>query len=200
MSADSADAFGNSIGRAMADDRPLPQYGEYATPEQQAAAMGKHYVGKHDVGEHDVGEHDVGQHDVAPGAPPTPQTRVNLAPPGAAGQRPHGERAGVAGNAADRFATIFQLGIGFVFLLNSDYFHFAANFNSVSSQLGLAQRVPASLDQLGWLLLTANILFLAATMLWAYTRIRRDKLTFWVPVVGYVAFSLLVGVLLYASV
>jgi hypothetical protein len=168
----------------MADDRPLPQYGEYATPEQQAAAMGKHYV--------------------APVAPPTPETRVNLAPPGAPGQRPlgqrsPGERPGVAGNAADRFATIFQLGIGFVFLLNSDYFHVAENFNTLSTQLGLTQKVSGSLDQFGWVLLAANILFLAATMLWAYTRIRRDKLTFWVPVVGYVAFSLVVGVILYAS-
>lgn len=28
----------------MTDDRPKPQYGEYATPEQQAAAMGHVYV------------------------------------------------------------------------------------------------------------------------------------------------------------
>ncbi len=157
----------------MADDRPRPQYGEYATPEQQAAAMGKQYVPET--------------------PPPVPGTRVNLAAPFAAGDRPAAEPLRLPGNAADRFATIFQIGVGVVFLINSDYFHFSSNVNSALSQLGQTVRVSASIDHYAWLLLAANGVFLVLTALWAYRRIRHDKLGFFVPVVGYLAFNVFIA-------
>jgi hypothetical protein len=157
----------------MTDDRPRPQYGEYATPEQQAAAMGKHYV--------------------PPTPPPAPETRVNLAPPTAEGQQPAVPMT-LPGNAADRFATIFQIGIGVVALINSDYFQFSAKFNATMSGFGSSLRVPASIDHFAWLLLAANAVFLILTALWAYSRIRHDKLAFFVPVIGLLAFDASFGI------
>ncbi len=163
----------------MTDDRPLPQYGEYATPEQQAAAMGRTYV--------------------PPTPPPAPETRVNIAPPGSrvgagAGEGSANQGMVLPGNAADRFATIFQIGIGIVFLINSDYFHFSQNINSAMADLGPTFRIAASIDHYAWLLLVANGIFLVLTALWAYHRIRHDKLAFFVPVIGYVAFNLFLGI------
>lgn len=155
----------------MTDDRPLPQYGEYATPEQQAAAMGKRFV--------------------PPTPPPAPESRVNLTPPGADGEHP-AEPTRLPGNAADRFATIFQIGVGVVALINSNYFQFGENFNAISAQVGSTLRVPLSIDHYAWLLLIANGVFLILTALWAYRRIRHDKLGFFVPVIGYAAFNFFV--------
>jgi hypothetical protein len=163
----------DSIGKTMTDDRPMPQYGEYATPEQQAAAMGKQYV--------------------APTPPPEPGTRVDLAAPVAAQ-----ERLRIPGNAVDRFATIFQLGIGLVLLLNSDFFHIAETLNTVAQEFGSSHRVATSLDAFGWVFLGANIVFLLATMVASYLRLRRAKLAFWVPFVGYFAFSLVIAIAVYA--
>jgi hypothetical protein len=167
----------------MPDDRPRPQYGEYATPEQQAAAMGKHYV--------------------PPIPPPLPETRVNLAPPRAGGQAADGQTAGgqapaeplrIPGNAADRFATIFQLGIGVVFLINSNFFQLGQLLNSSMASLGESNRFSLTIDHYAWVLLLVNSVLLILTAVWAYRRIRQDKLAFFVPVIGLAAFSLCAGV------
>jgi len=173
MNGDSAAGCVDWTGSAMTDDRPRPQYGEYATPEQQAAAMGKQYVPQD--------------------PPPRPETRVNLAAPTASGTPTPAEQMRLPGNAADRFATIFQLGVGVVVLINSDYFNASSIVNSAFSQAGETLRVSASLDHYAWLLLAANGVFLVLTALWAYRRIRHDKLAFFVPAIGYLAFIVFLG-------
>jgi hypothetical protein len=157
--------------------RPAPQYGEYATPEQQAAAMGKVYV--------------------PPAPPPAAGTRVDLAQlntgvPGAAQ-----EQLQVGAHLADRFATIFQLGIGLVSLLNSDWFHVAENLNSETALFVSGHRIATSVDAYGWVFLSIQIVFLLATMVIAYLRLRRAKTAFWVPFVGLVAFSAVLTVSVY---
>jgi hypothetical protein len=158
----------------MTDDRARPQYGEYATPEQQAAAMGKLYV-----------------------PPPAAETRVIV--PGAPGPgmpaepgEPSSLRMG--GNLIDRFVTIFQLGIGLVVLLRSDWFHFAENSNTLMTELGVTEKVPLSIDHYAWAILIANIILLLATFVWAYASFRRGRLAFYIPAVGYFVFYGLVGV------
>ena len=166
---DSVAASVVSIGRAMTDDRPLPQYGEYATPEQQAAAMGKRYV-----------------------APPAAETRVivpGVPAPGVvseAGDRP---TLRLGGNIIDRFVTIFQLGIGLVLLLNSDYSHYSETLNSLFAESGYGIKISTTLDHYAWALLTANIVMLLLTCVWAFATIRRGGLAFYIPIVGNLAFS-----------
>jgi hypothetical protein len=151
----------------MTDDEPRPQYGEYATPEQVAAAMGTHYV------------------------PPSV-----MPPPPVAEDRQQLPALRMGGNAVDRFATIFELGIGVVVLLNSDYFHTSQSYSQVSSLFGVSITISPAIDSWGWLLLAGNILFLALTALWALVRLRRRKLAFWIPIVGFAAFDACLSVVL----
>ena len=155
----------------MTDSRPEPEYGEYATPEQQAAAMGRAYV------------------------PPEPETRV-AAPGDAPGKQTAASSLRLGGNLVDRFITIFQLGIGLVLLLSSDFFHLGENTNTALAELGITQRIPVAIDHYGALMLGANIVLLLATVVWAYATLRRGRLAFYIPVVGYLAFSAVLGVLI----
>jgi hypothetical protein len=152
----------------MTDDRARPQYGEYATPEQQAAAMGKLYV-----------------------PPPAAETRVIVpgAPgPGVAGSQGEPASVRLGTNLIDRFVTIFQLGIGLIALVQTDWFHFAANFNTLMPEVGISEKVPLSLDHYAWPILVANIVLLLATFAWAYTTLHRGRLAFYIPAVGYFVF------------
>ena len=153
----------------MTNPRPRPEYGEYATPEQQAAAMGRAFVPL-----------------------PTPETRVPVATPTPA-EATASTSLRLGGNLIDRFVTIFQLGIGFVLLLSSDFFHLGENANIDLADLGISQRVPVAIDQYAWLLLGANIVLLLATFVWAYATLRRRRLAFYIPLVGYLAFSAVLG-------
>ena len=160
----------------MTDSRPRPEYGEYATPEQQAAAMGRAYV-----------------------PPPEPETETEtrvVARTAAPGKQTAASPLRLGGNLVDRFITIFQLGIGLVLLLSSDFFHFGENANTDLAELGISQRIPVAIDHYGWLLLGANIVLLLATFVWAYATLRRRRLAFYIPVVGYLAFSGVLGVLI----
>jgi hypothetical protein len=45
-------------------------------------------------------------------------------------------------------------------------------------------------------LLGANIVLLLATIVWAFATLRRGRLAFYIPLVGYLAFSAVLGVAL----
>jgi hypothetical protein len=170
----SVDDCDGSTGKSMTDQPARPQYGEYATPEQQAAAMGRTYT-----------------------PPPAPETRVSIpAAPGSPAQNEQEQQLRFGGNVVDRFLTIFQLGIGLVFLLNSDYFQFAEDFNTASTEFGSGPTIPVSLDRFGWLMLAVNIALYLATALFAYSRLRRRKLAFFVPFVGLTVFYLFLTALI----
>jgi hypothetical protein len=85
--------------------------------------------------------------------------------------------------------TAFQLGIGVVALVVSDWFHVAEGLNAEFAQAGVSTRVPTSLDRYGWVLLGVNILFLAATIVWASANLRRGKRAYYIPFLGYIAFT-----------
>jgi Family of unknown function (DUF6264) len=162
----------------MTDETSRPQYGEYATPEQQAAAMGRIYT-----------------------PPPAPETRVSIpVVPGAAAPPEHEQQLRFGGNVVDRFVTIFQLGIGLVFLINSDYFHFAEDFNTGSTTFGGGPTLPVSFDRFGWVLLAANVAFYIGTTVLAYSRLRHRKLAFFIPLLGVTAFSLVTSALILFAV
>jgi hypothetical protein len=162
----------------MTDDRPAPpprpapQYGEYATPQQQAAAMGQEYI--------------------APVPAPTPASTPRPVAASQQGQLPE------YGHLVDRFATVVQLGYGLFTLITSDWFDFSTNANVALAKAGLVLRVPVVLDHYGWVLLGANILFLAATTVWAYARLRLGRRAYYIPFVGYCAFAIFLGIFTYA--
>jgi hypothetical protein len=166
----------------MTDDRPAPQYGEYATPEQQAAAMGHAYVAP-------LPPPPAGAPHPAAPAPPGEQLR---------GQQQRGEQLRGNGHFIDRFVTVFQLGIGLLFLISSDWFHLAENANSALAETGITTRLPTSVDKYGWVLLGVNILFLLATIVWAYATLRRGRRAYYIPFVGYFAFSVVGAFVIYA--
>jgi hypothetical protein len=160
----------------MTDDRPPPQYGEYATPEQQAAAMGKRYV-----------------------APPAAETRVivpGVPAPGVVSEEGERPSLRLGGNLIDRFVTIFQLGIGLVFLLSSDYFRLSEDANSGMEELGFTQKISVTIDQYGWVILAVNIVLLFLTFAWAFAWLRRGRLAFYIPFVGYLAFVAFLGIVI----
>jgi hypothetical protein len=160
----------------MTDDRARPQYGEYATPEQQAAAMGKLYV-----------------------PPPAAETRVivpGVPGPGMAGEPGEPTSLRLGGNLIDRFVTIFQLGIGLVALVQADWFHFGENYNTLMTELGVTDKVPLAVDHYAWPILAANIILLLATFVWAYATLHRGRIAFYIPAVGLFAFCGLLNLVL----
>jgi hypothetical protein len=162
----------------MADDhaapppRPAPQYGEYATPQQQAAAMGRDSV--------------------APVPTPAPANTPHPATAQQQGQLPE------FGHLVDRFATVVQLGVGLLSLITSDWFDFATITNVSLDKAGITTRVPTVIDHYAWVLLSANIVFLAATIVWAYLRLRRGRRAYYIPFVGYCAFVIFAAIFGYA--
>jgi hypothetical protein len=162
----------------MTDERPRPEYGEYATPEQQAAAMGKYYVAP------------------VPVAAPVAHVRTDVTPAGATVPRNEQDQLRSGGSTIDRFASIFQLGIGLAFLINSNYFQFAEALNSASTELGLSTTFPVLLDQLGGVILAVNIALYVFTALFVYSRIRRGKLAFFLPIIGFAVFYAFIFVVL----
>ena len=158
------------IGKPMTDSRPAPQYGEYATPEQQAAAMGRPFV-----------------------PPPDPATRVAVPAP-MSDATPPSASVGPGGHVIDRFLTIFELGIAIVLLVSADFSHVAENANTALEGFGISHRIPVAIDHYAWLLLASNIVLLLATFVWAFAWLRRGRLAFYIPLVGYLVFSAVLGI------
>jgi hypothetical protein len=153
----------------MSEPRPLPEYGEYATPEQQAAAMGRVYV-----------------------PPPDPATRIPLAPPASDGYPT--PPAPTVRTLLDRLVTLFELGLGFAALLGTDFSRLAENTNTGLVAMGSSQRVSLAIDHYSWFLLGANIVLLLASTFWAYAALRRGRLAFYIPIVGFLALTIVLVV------
>ena len=153
----------------MSDDRPLPQYGEYATPEQQAAAMGRKYVAP--------------EPEMDPAAPAQVLPQAYLArPPG----------------YANRFLTVFLLGLGAVSLLGNipTFFSLATALKGAATAAGVASvTVPASANAAGIPILIANVVVYLAAVLLSIRALRRGRVSFYIPVAGFVIFVLVAWVI-----
>jgi hypothetical protein len=173
----------------MSDERPArPQYGEYATPEQQARAMGQTY---------------------RPPVP-TPQPSSTPPPPDPSARVTSGEQPAVPRQArasiGDRFTTMFLLGIGLFSFLESisGYLHFSIQFNAAVAQMGGGTYSdPARADHVGIGLLIAHVVLYVGTLLWALTNLAHGRRAFYVPIVGFVIFAIVycvaLAVLLYSD-
>jgi hypothetical protein len=153
----------------MTDDRPMPEYGEYATPEQQAAAMGRVYVPPEQV----AAEQAIAEHAM---------TQVTLARPP---------------SYANRFFTVFLLGLGAVTLIEMIpiYFNYASLFKGQIA-LGLGSlTVPSSINGAGIPTLIANVVLYGASVVLSVLAIRRGRLSFYIPLAGAILFYLIAAIL-----
>ncbi|HEX4444716.1 MAG TPA: DUF6264 family protein [Galbitalea sp.] len=154
----------------MTDDRPRPQYGEYATPEQQAEAMGHKYV---------------------PPAPepttPAPDTTVA---PAYLNRQP---------GYANRFLTVFLLAIGALSLFSNvpAYLSLASTLRTAMAASGTSSAsVPSSVNTAGVPILIANVVIYVATLLFSVVMMRRGRTSGYIPVVGFLLFVLVAAILL----
>ena len=160
----------------MNDERPRPQYGEYATPEQQASAAGLPYQ------------------------PPAPDAaaRVNAAPPASQAPVSPADPAKPA-YPGDRLGTLFLLGIGVFTLLQSlpQYLSYSTALNAIDKQIGIgAFPLVALADKVGIGLLVAHVLIFLVTVWWALRTLAHGKRAFYIPLVGFAAFAVIYTVVI----
>jgi hypothetical protein len=179
----------------MSDDRPRPQYGEYATPEEQARAAGQTYVPPK-----------------PPPPPPTPTVqsadRSSFAPP-----RPWRSDADEEntqpdvpifnrGRFIDRVVTNGLLLIGVFSFIQSfeGDLSYGALLKATATSFGVTDfEPPAGIDAVGRWVLVINVVLLVASIAVSVIVARRGHLTFYIPLAGFFLFSLAQAILLYAS-
>ncbi|QEV99567.1 hypothetical protein F6J84_05275 [Microbacterium caowuchunii] len=163
--------------------RPRPQYGEYATPEEQRAR--------------------IRQPD--PAFAVTPETVPAAAapasvPPTAPAGRASAVKAMSGPRLADRIITFGLLGYGLFTVLGSipaatDYAQFASTFLGV---FGVDQELADPAGARGWGLAAALVLGIGwvATFGLSWMSVRARRISFWIPLVGGIVFNMVSSVLL----
>lgn len=179
-------------------ERAKPEYGEYASKEEQAAAMERFGPAPRPEGV----SSDTG-------------AARQMASPRDGGRderstRPASARSDAvrpsAGRIVDRIATVFMLSFGFVYVLSgfSTYLNFADSLQTMVHQMGLGDYHPTSQTAgIGVAILVSQALVWLIAAVWSFRRILRSKTTWWVPlsagVVTIVVSSILIGILLAAD-
>jgi hypothetical protein len=145
-------------------EKPRPQYGEYATPEQQAHAMGKRPIPP------------LRQFPEIPPPPPNPEQRVVVAPP--------------AGHPVDRVVTMIMLAFGVysMFTGGSSYLNFGSVLESSAKQYGFSYTSTSSDAAAGYWLFALQLLLFAVTAVLAILRVRRGRIAFYIPFAGFAVF------------
>jgi len=150
----------------MSLDRP--QYGEYASPEEQRMRAG---------------------------LPPVEQAPVASAP---VPPRPEVVGAPPAGRRAGRMITAMLLGIGLVNVLTSipGFLDLSATFDQTLRMLGLEGSFSdfAAAKTWGAVALVVMVTGYAVTVWLSVRRIRRNRSSWWVPLVGFLVTMLLVSI------
>jgi hypothetical protein len=150
-------------------ERPRPQYGEYASPEQQAAASGTPY--RPHV--HAAPPHGQAPAPIAP--PPGHDTRIG-APPVQANRR------------WDFVLSSLLLGYGLFIVLfgSSQYTDLAGLINTqlyAPQKIGTFAATPLS-AQLGVVIIVSQAVLYLITAVLTVLRLRAGRIAFWIPIVG----------------
>lgn len=154
-----------------ADPRPRPQYGEYATPEQQRAHIREPLPEAAPV---------MPRVPVAPGVPPQPAFHPSTGPATTTAARPT--------RTADRIITLALLAYGLVTVVTAvpqlwDFSGFAQTWMDVAgidgtftntAQGDLWGRIGAMVFIVGWML----------TAFWSWRSLAARRLSWWIPLVG----------------
>lgn len=147
---------------------PRPQYGEYASPEEQSRRAGRDLP-----------------------VTPAPAEPVLSVPPSAAPARP----APAAGDAAaapswnvDRLITLVLLAYGLVNVITSaiSYLDPSAFLTQMMQVLGIEGTFTNHAQAKVWGIAAAIVLILGwtGTAVWALSSLRRGKRSWWIPLVG----------------
>lgn len=174
----------------MSEDRPRPQYGEYATPEEQRARISQPAATSELESGHHLG-----------GAAPTdgPGASPLATPPVASPQFAPGAQFSPAGQSdpdaapspmryRDRVATIALLAYGLFNVVSSvvtlsDYTAYA---NSVLALIGVDATFTDEAGARPWALAASAVLVIGwiVVALISWASVRRGRLTWWIPLVG----------------
>ena len=163
-------------------ERPRPQYGEYASPEQQAAAAGIPYRPH----AHAAPPHGQAPAPIAP--PPAHDTRVGAPAPAAQAQ----------GRRWDFVLSSLLLGYGLftVVIGSSQYTDLAGLINTqfyAPQQIGTFVATPLS-ENLGVVIIVSQIVLYVLAAVLTVIRLRRGRIAFWIPITGAVLFGIVVFV------
>ena len=152
-------------------DRPRPEYGEYATPEEQSAASGV-------------------PHTPPPLAPPVPGTQIRTAAP------PEGQVA--APRSWDRVLTTAFLAYGAVTLV-SRFLTLDTTGQNLKESLATVGFVGfSSIEQINAVALTSaliELVILALTVAISLRRLRSGKITFFIPLIAGVLATVIMAMI-----
>lgn len=155
-----------------AESRPRPQYGEYATPEEQRARI----------------QHPEVTEALQSGVAPEPDSEPTAAP---AAHRARGP-------LADRVVTFVLLVYGLVSVISTivQLLDFPGYAERAAQILGVDATYTALSSGFVWGAVASVVYgvgyLVTAALTWR--RLRRGRVAFWVPLVGFVATTLLAGV------
>ena len=160
---------------------PSPEYGEYASPEEQAKAIARSRS-------EEVPRSTASVPPPAPAAPVTAPTATPAAAPAAAG-------------VLDRLVTVVLLALGLVYLIGGagGYLDLATTLDTVYAQFGIGEYTPTSATSaFGIAFVASQAVIWVVSAAWSYRRLARGRRSWWVPVLGAVA-SFVVTVALFGA-
>ena len=164
------------------NDRPRPEYGEYATPQEQAKAIAKSQP---------LPPRAERPAPIAEYAAPVPPP--NIGSPGTPVPR---------GGSANRLATIFLLALGLVYLVGGSpsYLALPATLDTVYKQWGIGSYAATSFaSTIGIVVVVSQAVIWLIIAVIAIRRLRRGRSSWWVPLIGAVV-TFVVTVILMAVV
>lgn len=171
------------------EDRPRPQYGEYASDSEWASAIERSGAARPE----------------GRPAPPAPRAPLaQAAPITPVGPLLRADRTSrTPAKSADRVATIFLMSFGLVYFIGgaSSYLGLAASIERMFGQMGVGDYTPTMLTPIIGIIIVVSqgVIWLIAAG-WSYARIHRGRLSWWIPVtagiVSLLATVTLLGVLL----
>ncbi len=154
-------------------ERPKPQYGEYASEDERAAALARSGGSSTHAD---------------PQAPPVDGTAHSKIP--APDHR----------NPFDRIVTVFLLSFGAVTIFGSaaNFLNFGEKLPQMVAELGMGEfHATAHTAGMGIVMLVGQALLWVLAAVWSYRRMRRQKLSWWVPVLlgalSFIVLSILLG-------
>lgn len=157
-------------------ERPRPEYGEYASGDEQSAALARS------------------------GAIPTPERKVPAAPTQTRKATPE---VYSARSVADRLVTVFLMSFWAVFILGdaASFLNLGLALRAPMKQIGIENYQATELTAVvGIAMLVSQLVVWAVAAIWSYRRLSRKQISWWVPVVlgvlGFILIAILLGSLL----
>jgi hypothetical protein len=152
----------------VSDDRARPEYGEYATPEEQAKAAGQKYVPPEPVKPVEVVAPD--EKEVAPPRRPTDRYITLL-------------------------FLVFGA-ITLIESIGGDL-NFVTQLRDFAASVGVAGvQVPAAAQVAGYWLLVANVVLFGATVALALFALSRRRVSFYIPILGLFVYYIVYSIIL----